>query len=138
MFNFVNDVRTNFPGAARFAWLVEIEVQSLVEDQRERLPRERSISADFSPRVGRKSPAGESYFERRDATLPRFAYVAIEQVQTRAPPCFARSTRTDNCHNVSTKRRRPELFRAPDKHSCVLVDFRPFITTRANRESSFP
>jgi len=29
------------------------------------------VSTDFNPWVERKSPAGESYFEQRDATLPR-------------------------------------------------------------------
>lgn len=51
------------------------------------------VPADFNPSGRAKvATAGESYFERRDATLPRLvAVVAIEQVQTRAPPCFARS-----------------------------------------------
>lgn len=38
--------------------------------------------------------AGESYFERRDATLPHLVVARRRdrtQVQTRAPPCFARS-----------------------------------------------
>lgn len=100
----------DFPRADRPCRQVEIEVRNRRRAAPESVAR---VSVDFNPWVGRKSPAGESYFERRDATLPH-SPPSIEQVQTRAPPCFARSAGRDNRRaRASTKRRRSALFARP-------------------------